>query len=483
MDLKTLLNSINARVYGKVSPVEVRSITKNSRCVGSGDIFIAQKGMKYDGNDFAEEAIQNGAIAIASSFYNPFLPIVQIIAEDLLSLEAELSAKCYEYPSKKIAVIGVTGTNGKTTISHLVHFLISHSGQRAGLIGTIAHDLGDSRIQDSFTTPESCLLQKYLAEMVKNRVSVAAMEVSSIGLVSHRLDYVDFDMGIVSNVTSDHLDFHGTIDRYLEAKLLLFSSLKEQGVAIVNADLPYADRFLSATQARTLTYGIDTPSDYQACHISFSRSGAHYEIVHEGQSVPCRSPLIGQYNVYNVLAAVAAVHQKIGGDLGTLVSLIAKAPPPRGRLEPILSGPCPIYIDYAHTPDALDNVCKTLHALLPDQGRLIVVFGCGGDRDRSKRSQMAQVVETYGISVVTSDNPRTEDPQNIIQDICSGFMTRNFFIEIDRKQAIQYALSIALHQDIVLIAGKGHETYQIFKHQTIAFDDREVVYEVLASHV
>ncbi|BAE81404.1 UDP-N-acetylmuramoylalanyl-D-glutamate--2, 6-diaminopimelate ligase [Chlamydia felis Fe/C-56] len=485
MNLKELLHNIDidAKVYGKISPIEVRNLTKDSRNIGFGDIFIANKGKRCDGNDFASLAVENGAIAVVSSIYNPFLSVVQIISPNLSLLEAQLAAKYYNYPSRKLCVVGITGTNGKTTVSHLIKFLFDACDKPSGLIGTIEHILGNNRIQDGFTTPESCLLQKYLAEMVKSNLTAAVIETSSIGLVLDRLANVEFDVGVLTNVTLDHLDFHDSFEEYIKAKLQLFAQLSDSGLAVVNNDLPQAKQFLEATRAVPVTYGIEQLADYRASNLRFSPFGADFDLIHKGEIFPCHSPLIGQYNVYNVLAAIAVTHQRLNCDLQQLVSLVASVKSPRGRLEPIQSGPCPIYIDYAHTPDALDNVCQTLRTLLPSGGKLIVVFGCGGDRDRSKRKIMAQVVEKYGFAVVTSDNPRGEDPETIVNEICSGFVKRNFSIEIDRKQAITYALSIASDRDIVLVAGKGHETYQIFKHQTIAFDDREVVHEVLSSYV
>ncbi|WP_375793279.1 UDP-N-acetylmuramoyl-L-alanyl-D-glutamate--2,6-diaminopimelate ligase [Chlamydia sp. 12-01] len=483
MNLKELLYNVEAKIYGTISPVEVRNLTKDSRNVGYGDIFIAAKGKHCDGNDFSSLAVENGAIAVVSSIYNPFLSVVQIISSDLSRLESELSAKYYNYPSQNLCVVGVTGTNGKTTVSHLIKFLFDACDKPSGLIGTIEHILGNNRIQDGYTTPESCLLQKYLAEMVKNNLAAVVMEVSSIGLVVDRLADVNFDIGVLTNITLDHLDFHGSFEEYVKAKLKLFSMLPTTGLAVVNGDLSYASQFLEVTQARPVTYGIERPADYRAANLRSSPFGTDFDLIYKGESFPCHLPLIGQHNVYNILAAIAVVHQQCNCDFQQLISLIANVESPRGRLEPVFSGPCPIYIDYAHTPDALENVCKTLHTLLPKEGRLIVIFGCGGDRDQSKRKIMAQVVERYGFAVVTSDNPRGEDPETIINEICSGFVKRNFSIEIDRKQAITYALSIASDRDIVLVAGKGHETYQIFKHQTIAFDDKEIVREVLSSHV
>ncbi|EPP35078.1 UDP-N-acetylmuramyl-tripeptide synthetase family protein [Chlamydia ibidis] len=484
MDLKELLHCVDAKVYGKVRPLEVRNLTKNSRYVGVGDIFIAHKGSQYDGNDFASSAVDNGAIAVVSSLYNPFLSVVQVVSPHLYLTESRLAAKYYAYPSNKLGVIGVTGTNGKTTVAHLIKSLLDRMSVPTGLIGTIGHVFGNGDyVQDGFTTPDACLLHKYLAEMVKNHKKAVVMEVSSIGLSLGRVADVSFDIGVFTNLTLDHLDFHDSLDEYLAAKQKLFSNLSTTGLAIVNADSPYVDRFIESTKARIVSYGISRNSDYRACHVKLSSYGVSFDLMHDGKIFSCSSSLIGEHNIYNILAAIAVTHQYLGCDIQHLISEINSISAPKGRLEPIFSGNCPVYIDYAHTPDALDNVCKTLQTLLPEQGRLIIVFGCGGDRERSKRKIMARVAETYGFSVVTSDNPRGEDPEEIINEICTGFVNRNFSIEIDRKQAITYALSIASDRDIVLVAGKGHETYQIFKHQTIPFDDKEVVQEVLSNYV
>ncbi|WP_066483501.1 UDP-N-acetylmuramoyl-L-alanyl-D-glutamate--2,6-diaminopimelate ligase [Candidatus Chlamydia sanziniae] len=483
MHLKALLQNIDAKIYGKVRSVPIRNLTHDSRCVGVGDIFIARKGRRYDGNDFSADAVNHGAIAIVSSLYNPFLSTVQIVTSHLEKLEAELAAKHYGDPSNKLYLLGVTGTNGKTTIAYLIKLLFDSHNIPAGLVGTIEHILGSESVQDAFTTPMACYLQKYLAEMVKYNKKAAAIEVTSIALALDRVAHTSFDVGILTNITLDHLDFHGSFETYVEAKTKLFACLPATGIAVLNTDCPYVSRFQRATTARVVTYGIETSADYRARDIQLSTTGTRYIVMYRGQEFLCQSAFIGRYNVYNVLAVLAAAHESLPCDLPGLIAILEKAKPPRGRLEPILTGPCPIYIDYAHTPDALDNVLNGLRDILPQGGRLIVVFGCGGDRDRSKRKVMAQVVERYGFAVVTSDNPRGEDPEAIVKEICQGFSTRNYFIEIDRKQAITYALAIASDKDIVLVAGKGHEAYQIFKHQTVAFDDKQTVYEVLASCV
>ena len=481
MHLDQLLQNIPAKIYGKVESIPVRNLTRDSRCVGVGDIFIARQGRFCDGNDYSAQDVENGAIAVLSSLYNPFLSVVQIVAEDLVALEAYLAARFYKDPSKQLDVIGVTGTNGKTTVSCLVRELMEYKGRRTGLIGTIEHILGANRIIDSFTTPDAVLLQKYFAEMVKQNLSTAVMEVSSIGLSLGRVRETKFLAGVLTNISLDHLDFHGSFEEYVAAKQQLFAALPEQGIAVVNLDCQYAQSFLASSPARGVSYAVHQEADYRAINLRFSSSGSSCDIWYQGEVFPCETSLVGEHNVYNILAALAVVHQILGGDLAELVRYVRHLSAPKGRLDPVLSGPCPVYIDYAHTPDALDNVCKILSQLLPKDGRLIIVFGCGGDRDRSKRPLMAKVSERYGFSVVTSDNPRTEDPERIIADICSGFSTDCYVVEGDRKLAIIKAMSMASDKDIVLVAGKGHEVYQIFKHQTIVFDDREVVCEALAS--
>ncbi|AHH22929.1 UDP-N-acetylmuramoyl-L-alanyl-D-glutamate--2,6-diaminopimelate ligase [Chlamydia muridarum str. Nigg] len=481
MHLDQLLRDIPAKIYGKVESIPVRNLTRDSRCTGVGDIFIARQGQMCNGNDYSGQAVENGAIAILSSLYNPFLSVVQIVTEDLTALEACLAARFYNDPSKRLDVIGVTGTNGKTTVSALARELMEYKGRCTGLVGTIEHILGEHRIIDSFTTPDAILLQKYFAEMVKQNLSSAVVEVSSIGLALGRVRETEFLAGVLTNVSLDHLDFHGSFEEYVVAKKQLFVSLPEHGVAVVNSDCEYAQSFLEISPARGVSYAVHQEADYRAVNLKFSSLGSTFDILYQGNVFSCETSLVGEHNVYNVLAALSVVHQILGGDFAELVHYVRYLSAPKGRLEPVLSGPCPIYIDYAHTPDALDNVCKILSQLLPADGRLIIVFGCGGDRDHSKRPIMAKVAETYGFSVVTSDNPRTEDPDQIIADICSGFSTDRYVIESDRRLAIVKAISMALDKDIVLVAGKGHEVYQIFKHQTIVFDDREVVCEALAS--
>lgn len=483
MRLKELLKGIDAQIYGKIAHQEVFGLSRDSRCVKTGDIFIASKGEHVDGNDFSKSAVQNGAVAVLSSLYNPFLPVVQIISNQLAVTEAKLAAKLYGDPSSKLNVFGVTGTNGKTTVAHVIKILLDACGKPSGLIGTIENVLGMHHIRNDFTTPTASILQKYFSEMIKNKLQSVAMEVSSIGIALQRIEHTHFDVGVLTNITQDHLDFHSTMSEYIAAKLSFFSSLPQSGLAVINQDADYSEEFLASTQARCVTYGLDEKSTYRIDNIQLTSKSSYFDLYFEDQVLSCVSPLIGRHNVHNVVAAIAAVHQYVKCDLRELITYLPFCSAPKGRLELIPGASFPIYIDYAHTPDALDHVCRTLQELLVEKGRLIIVFGCGGDRDRTKRELMARISENYGFSIITSDNPRGEDPEQIIQDICSGFVKSNFAIKIDRKQAIAYALSLASDDDIVLIAGKGHETYQIFKHNTVTFNDKEVVDELLSQYV
>ncbi|WP_213318472.1 UDP-N-acetylmuramoyl-L-alanyl-D-glutamate--2,6-diaminopimelate ligase [Chlamydiifrater volucris] len=484
MKLTELLKSLGKVEYvlhGSCSGIEVRHIVVDSRVVGYGDVFIAKKGAKFDGNDFSKQAVENGAVAVVSEVYNPFLNVVQIVSKEVVLIEALLAAKCYGYPEKKMHIVGVTGTNGKTTVVSLVKHLSDAMGSPCGSLGTLGYVLGAQKVMGDLTTPDASSIYKYLGEMVKNGLQNVAMEVSSIGLVLDRLLNIPFHTAIFTNLTLDHLDFHETWDNYVKAKGLLFSSLSSNSLAIFNGDSPYAKKYASLTEARVMFYGIENACDLTASNIVLSSEGTCFTVSYKGESVLAKVPLVGLHNVYNVLAALCVAVEDFGFSLEEAVYILKTSQAPRGRLERIDGGACPVFVDYAHTPDALENVLVALKSLLPTGGRIIIVFGCGGDRDKGKRVVMAQVAEKYGFSVVTTDNPRTEDPAGIIQEICSGFSKDNFCVEIDRKQAIKYALSIASDKDIVLVAGKGHETYQIFKHRTIVFDDKEEVLAAIAS--
>lgn len=489
MKLKKILSKISGCQVRGSKEINITGISANSKLIAPGNLFIAKKGRTYDGGLYISEAIEAGACAIVTDLFNPSLKhIVQVIHPEVVSIEGALAANYYEHPSKELFVVGITGTNGKTTTSFIVKNLLDRFLGRCGLIGTIEYIVGTHRYQATHTTPDVTSNHKMLREMISQNCRAAVMEVTSHALDQGRVNKIDFDIAIFSNLTRDHLDYHGTMENYCAAKSRLFRQLgwetskkKHPKWAIVNQDSPWTPQLLQGCSVNILTYGIDTPADLQASHLSFEQQKTRAKVTYQGKTIDCCWPLVGRFNVYNCLAAMAVVlTQNI--PLETIVEYMNQLPAVRGRLEPVKNQlGLKIYVDFAHADDALKNVMETLKGLQTN-GRLIVVFGCGGDRDRTKRPQMAKVCESYAdFCIVTSDNPRTEDPHKICEEIIQGFTKREIYqVEIDRRTAIQRAIAIASSDDIILIAGKGHETYQIFAHKTIEFDDCQVAADLCA---
>ncbi|MBI4811547.1 MAG: UDP-N-acetylmuramoyl-L-alanyl-D-glutamate--2,6-diaminopimelate ligase, partial [Ignavibacteriales bacterium] len=387
---------------------------------------------------------------------------------------------------KKLKIFGVTGTNGKTTSIYLLKSILDHSGEKTGLLGTIEYKIGEEVIIATHTTPESLELNGYLERMVKAGCSSAAMEVSSHALAQHRVHGVNFACAIFTNLTQDHLDYHETMNKYFKAKKILFDSLSPSSWAVVNIDDEWGRKIYRTTAARVLTYGTNSSADVQAKNISLTLRKTKFTLVVNGKEINIESCLIGRFNVYNILAACSA-GIALGIPITTLQEAISEAPAVHGRFEQIASPSGWIAIvDYAHTHDALDKVLKTIHDVFANskQGKIIAIFGCGGNRDRGKRPKMAQVVSSLSdITIVTSDNPRNEDPNMIISEVIKGIKTGSrFYCEVDRMKAIFMALDLAAKDDIVLIAGKGHEDYQIIGNQKVHFSDKEVVEEYLRLH-
>lgn len=488
MNLKKILKNIpECQVKGS-KDILITGISANSKLVAPGNLFIAKKGKTFDGDLFISEAIQAGASAIVTDLFDPSLKqIVQVIHPHVASIESALAANYYQYPSQELFMVGMTGTNGKTTTSFIVKHLLDHFKGRCGLIGTIEYIVGEHRYQATRTTPDVVSNHKMLREMLAQGCRAAVMEVTSHALDQERVDKIDFDAAIFSNLTLEHLDYHGTMENYGSAKRKLFEKLgKEKSQknqakwAIVNQDSPWTPYMLQGCSANVLSYGIDRRADLQASQICLEQQGTKAKISYQGQSRECYWPLVGRFNVYNCLAAMSvALSQNIPLEL--IVDQMSKIPLVQGRLQVVNN--ClglKIYVDFAHSGDALLNALVTLKEVQPPSGRLIVVFGCGGDRDRSKRPKMAEVCEKHAdLSIVTSDNPRSEDPHKICDEIIAGFSSPDVYrIELDRKTAIQTAIKLAHSNDMILIAGKGHETYQVFAHQTIEFDDCKVAADI-----
>lgn len=480
MKLNDLISGLNYKVYGKSRIVVISSISNNSRIAGPGSLFIAKMGSQVDGNDFAEDAVKNGAVAVLSSFHNPFLKVPQIICDDVYEAEAVLVERFYEFPSKELYTVGITGTNGKTTVSYLLKQLLDKINYSCGLIGTIEYILGgNTSLTGDNTTPDAVSNRKFLREMVKNRCKAAVMEVSSIGLSHKRTHGIEFNIAVFTNLSQDHLDFHGSFEAYAQEKNKLFRSLTQEGLAVLNYDSLYKHCVAEQCPARQATYGLSPEADVFAENIVLGSAHTQFTVSFSGIKHVFETSLIGIHNVYNLLIPILIGLVEFDMSLSELAVIIADMKPPKGRLEPILNGPCKIFIDYAHTPDGLEKVLGSLEKTLSPSGKLITVVGCGGERDHAKRPLMGKIVEKYGLGIITTDNPRSEDPNEIIGEILSGFKNDNYIVEVDRRQAIEKALKLAGSEDIVLIAGRGHESYQRFKHYTIPFDDKSVVEELL----
>ncbi len=455
----------------------------DSRKVTPGSIFVAIRGEKFDGSAYIDTAIKNGAKLIVAEKPVAVPETVKLIQVPDSRLElAKLSSEFYGNPSSKLKIIGVTGTNGKTTVTHLVQALLTANANKTALLGTMGLKLSpDSAYQDmGNTTPQSKEVQKILAELVDKNYQYLTMEVSSHALEQQRVAGIEFHTAIVTNLTQDHLDYHVTMDNYFQAKARIFKQVN--GSVILNVDDEYYSRFKSATNQKLVTFGVYNNADYMAKNIQYTNAGLSYDLVKNGQELgSIKMKLNGQFNVYNSLAAIAVAGLE-GMEFPLIQKTLAEIPPVTGRFEVIKTEYSPFCIvDYAHSPDGILNVLKGARELTKGKACLICLFGCGGDRDITKRPKMAKIAyELADFVYVTSDNPRSEDPDQIIADILTGMPDLNKVKVIaDRRQAIQEAVLNASPNDVLVVAGKGHEDYQILKDRTIHFDDREQVHEAI----
>lgn len=462
-------------------------LTDDSRRVTPGACYIAVKGTQFDGHAAIPQAVADGAVAIVAE--SPCPPdmaergVVWVQVPDSHRANGLLMSAWHDFPSHQMVVLGVTGTNGKTTISYLANAIFRATWQKAGLIGTIAYDDGRRRTPSHNTTPGSAELQAMLADMVQNGCRAVAMEVSSHALVQQRTAGTHFRVAIFTNLTQDHLDYHGSMENYYQAKKSLFTRMAEasdhKAVAVINIDDAYGRRLAEELTPlmKVRTFGSAAEADFRMSPRLLSLKGSQYELVYQKRSYLVRTPLIGAFNVSNSLAALAGV-VAAGVNLRDAISCLAQSPQVPGRMELVSSvNNVQCFVDYAHTPDAVENVCRTMKELC-HQGRLITVFGCGGDRDRTKRPLMGAAAARFSdICLVTSDNPRSENPESIIDEIMPGIPAEKQHRITDRAEAIRAALEMSRPGDVVLIAGKGHENYQIFADETITFSDAAVVHE------
>ena len=488
MKIKKLFKDIIVKAIKGSKDVEITGLCSNSKLVAPGNLFIAKKGLTTDGNKYIPDAISAGAVAILTDIYDPSLKnIVQIIHPDVSTIEGAIAAQYYESPSDHLFIVGVTGTNGKTTTAFLIKHLFDKLKEPCGLMGTIEYIVGEHHYQATHTTPDVITNQKMLREMVNHGCTTAVMEVTSHALDQRRVSNVEYDVGVFTNLTVDHLDYHLTMEAYGKAKNKLFKSLDNKKtrklkpfakVAVINGDSPWKQQLLEECPARVFTYGIDNPNDLRASNIHLSGKGTTFDLTFKGDTHTLNIPLVGRYNIYNFLAALSIGIVR-GEPLIKLIEIFKTFKPVPGRLEPVQNTMgYKIFVDFAHTDDALINVLDCLNEF--KKGKIITIFGCGGDRDKTKRPKMAVAAEDNSdICIVTSDNPRSEDPQAIIQEVVTGFKKPSkHILEPDRRAAIEKAIELANEEDIILIAGKGHEKYQIFAHKTIEFDDRKVAQEI-----
>lgn len=486
MLLSKIISGIQEAEYINQKEEEITGISYNSKTTRQGDIFVCLVGENSDGHNFAKMAVENGATALMVERELDF-DIPQIKVKSTRHQIADLAATFYNYPSKSINMIGITGTNGKTTVTHLLQKIFEANNEKCGIIGTLGFKFKstDNYAEAKHTTPQAPEFQHLLQRAVDEEIKTIAAEVSSHSLEQNRVGGTTWNTAVLTNLTQDHLDYHITMNNYFEAKAILFKGLKKGATAVINADDEYAKRFVGAVPegVKIVTYGIKEEADFKAKDISFSMHGAKYTLCFDKIEKTVDLQLNGMFSVYNTLAAIATAKSN-GIDIDTIITVLEATKGVAGRFEAVHKEPL-VIVDYAHTPDGLENVLKAAAELKKENSRLICLFGCGGDRDATKRPKMGKIAdEKADIIVVTSDNPRSENPDLIISDIMAGIQTVNpqrVFVEPDRRKAIELLKKIANRDDIIMVAGKGHEDYQILKDKTIHFDDREEVKKVFES--
>ncbi|MEM0896700.1 MAG: UDP-N-acetylmuramoyl-L-alanyl-D-glutamate--2,6-diaminopimelate ligase [Verrucomicrobiota bacterium] len=468
----------DAKISGSTDS-EISSLCCDSREVEQGSLFAALRGLEVDGHSFIDAAVDKGAAAIvAEEAARGNTPWVEVgDARAALSAIADIF---HDRPSLKMKVAGVTGTNGKTTVTFLLQHILKTAFFRSGSIGTVHYEIGDRIEPATHTTPESLELQRLLEAMVDEGCRSVVMEVSSHALLQKRVNDVEFDVAIFTNLSRDHLDYHGSMGAYFEAKRTLFSMVARQQEKtspffVINTDDPFGEKLARefADSVNVIGYGMNSRADFRVTDFGFSQKGTEFTLEAKGRSMKVRVPLIGKFNIYNALAAIAAA-DCMGIQLRQVLRCLDEIPQVPGRMESVADNArYMVFVDYAHTPDALENALKTVREMMPR--RVYCVFGCGGNRDVPKRKLMGQVASKLADhTFITSDNPRKEDPMNIIEDVKTGFDSANYEVVEDRQEAIFKAVSVLKPGDMLLVAGKGHEAEQKFSDRTIPFDDRQI---------
>lgn len=482
--LKDIISTINVQKIEGNQNVSIQDITADSRTVKPNSLFIALDGATVDGHNYIDKAIAAGAVAvIVSKSVTVSSDVCVITVDDTRQAMMSCVPYFFDYPANRMRMVGVTGTNGKTTTTHMIRHILKAQGFKVGVIGTVHIMIGDISYPIHNTTPDVVDLQHILHQMVQENVEYCVMEVSSHALALGRVSGVEFDTAVFTNLTQDHLDFHKTFENYLAAKCKLFeqvsapNQVKANKGAVINIDDTYGHRVIEKTTAPTITYSTLGKGTLNASDVHMSTKMSQYTVSYNGESYPVSMNTTGLFNVYNTLAAIGACLQE-GISMEAIDTALKTFSSVPGRFELIEAGQdFAVVVDYAHTPDGLENILKTAKAI--KENRIILVFGCGGDRDATKRPIMGRIAAEYGDKIyVTSDNPRTEDPVQIVKDVEAGVREAlrdgtSYEVIVDRREAINHAIHDAKAGDIVIIAGKGHENYQILKNETIHFDDRE----------
>ena len=477
MRLRELLEGMEV-ISQTISPdTEITHVCVDSRATQKGSLFVAVPGNRCDGGHYARQAVDRGAVCVVcQSELPPDLPWVKV--RDARLALSRLACRWYGHPSRQLTMLGVTGTNGKTTVTYLLRHILQRTGMKTGLIGTVQNIVGEQTLPAQRTTPDALQIQQLLSAMTKNGCSHAVMEVSSHALDQHRAEGIDFAVGIFTNLTEDHLDYHGTMGCYCDAKAKLFQMSR---MGVCNADDPWTERLLAGASCPSVYYGIHNPAEVWAEDIFLHSRSVDFTVCTARTRTPVHLGVPGRFSVYNALGAIAAC-----GELGIppeeCAAALATFPGVAGRMEvvPTPGKPYTLLIDYAHTPDALENVLKTVRGFA--QNRVIAVFGCGGDREREKRPLMGHIAgKLADLTIITSDNPRTEERMAIIRDILPGIAGAEdkYIVEPDRRGAIALAMGRAAAGDVIVLCGKGHETYQEIGDKTIPMDEREIVRSLL----
>jgi len=474
MKIKKILKDIDYK--GKFDNFDVKNISYDSRKVINGTLFVAVKGEKFNGHDFINEAIKNGAIAIVKNNRSKGnTSVIEIQVKDTRKVLSKLANNFFNNPSSKIGTIGITGTNGKTTTAYLINRIFNDCGLKTGSIGTLGFISPTNIISTGFTTPESLELNNFIDKLIKGGVQHVVLEASSHALALNRLDNIIFDTAIYTNLSREHLDFHKNIEKYFSEKLKLFTSLSKNANAIINIDDKYSKRIIDHIKSEIITYGFNHKADIHPISYEMSYSKMKFKISLFNNLYTINTNITGKHNIYNIMASIAAcIVNNIPIEL--IIKSLKSIESIPGRMEFIGNENNKIFIDYAHTPDAYDNILKLINDIKIKNDKVITLFGCGGDRDKSKRAKMAKISEKYSDKInVTTDNPRTEDIDKIMDDIVIGFKEKKHIIIKDREAALIESIKMLNKNSILLVLGKGREAYQLVNQMKIKHNDIEII--------